>query len=1122
MNISCPTWFSTQFFAEDGVTPLANGRLMVYKAGTTDEAVTYDNAGVAQTNPRILDIAGRVELFVNVVYSYKFRWHHYDSTQPNGVGALVGEADNVYGAQFTTTAVPTVYSVNGQIGDVVLDASDVGALPAGGTAVDSDKLDGHDSTYFATDSALGGKVSKTGDYMSGAIVQQPLTNVSIINEVKSADGNSSVQTSVLNGSSNIGLISPNGITILEPNFIQARDTSGEKSTLSSDKITRTSGASDAILLIPFDVGTTKTLATTSDIPEQETKNLSTGLLTWSGTKFTLVDATHVAIASLTGQVVDTAGAITAVTYAGNANILDSFVGSTSNTYFSIDSTGALVQRSTYPTPTQLRAEIYVGFSVHAPVGTITSVIADPEVAFNEMSQVRDLLGALGIINKGVEISANGANLLINRSTGYFYDLGIGFATSTTDTSRKQINAGTGITFQYRTQNGTATSDLTSIECGFYDNGGTRTALTGTKYTNQRIYVSPTGLTRIAYGQVQYNSMALAIAGVSSEAYTPYPPFETNFSLVGILSVKSTATALNDATQCVFNRVSIFGESTGASSGSATTTLQQAYDNSTEPEILTDATRGALSLKRGSSADTDAVLEIINGAGDIVGTIKGNGDLTIGSLTYTPTGEFISAGDTHTSYLQLVTQNKSNAVGASTDIVVSNDLATDSTYYGDFGINSSTFTGTGSFQLANATYLYSSNGDLVLGSFTANDIRFVVNNQSTDAMLIDSNGRVNVSTSTATRAGLNIGAFGVVPSSPADGDIFKGAADSLKIRMATNTRTIPFLETAQSFTAAQTMTSTLAVTSTITGSSTVTGRALVLTQQANTPSGTTYTWTLTSGNALTLTLTSSTNNVTVTTASPTAGTMSFISTVGHASAARTVSLTQSGVTWIYGGVSYATTVNLGTTAISKKVLYEMYWVSTTVCMVERMASDDGITYLDNSITSQTKVGDLTIDKVATGTLFEVKNNGTSKAVISDTGLIVTNPVNINSGAGNSTYIQGRGGSASSLAWYVGKGNAGSDNVELAVSDNSTISLQTAGSTRMAVNATSITNSVATQCNAKIGTTGDLECPIIYYGPNGTQGNATTDNSWRTYVDASNNLITQRRVSGTWVTKQTITG
>lgn len=89
-----------------------------------------------------------------------------------------------------------------------------------------------------------------------------------------------------------------------------------------------------------------------------------------------------------------------------------------------------------------------------------------------------------------------------------------------------------------------------------------------------------------------------------------------------------------------------------------------------------------------------------------------------------------------TYEQFLIQNSNYGSNASVDYIVQNDLGTDTTYYGDFGMNSSGFKGDGSFHLPNAVYVQSANGDLVLGTSTANSIHFVVNNGFTDAMTID--------------------------------------------------------------------------------------------------------------------------------------------------------------------------------------------------------------------------------------------------------------------------------------------------------------------------------------------------------------------------------------------------
>lgn len=114
-------------------------------------------------------------------------------------------------------------------------------------------------------------------------------------------------------------------------------------------------------------------------------------------------------------------------------------------------------------------------------------------------------------------------------------------------------------------------------------------------------------------------------------------------------------------------------------------------------------------------------------------------LTLGTISYADTGVIYGAQGSLNGYVQDVVQNTNAGSAASADYVVSNNLGTALSYYGDFGINSSTFSGSGSLSLPNATYLYSANGDLVIGTYTANPIHFVVGNGATDAMSISATG-----------------------------------------------------------------------------------------------------------------------------------------------------------------------------------------------------------------------------------------------------------------------------------------------------------------------------------------------------------------------------------------------
>ena len=113
----------------------------------------------------------------------------------------------------------------------------------------------------------------------------------------------------------------------------------------------------------------------------------------------------------------------------------------------------------------------------------------------------------------------------------------------------------------------------------------------------------------------------------------------------------------------------------------------------------------------------------------------------GTLSYTDTNIFESSQTSVDSYAQKILQNTSNGSSASVDYIVSNDLGTSTTYFGDFGMNSSTYSGIGPFQLPSAVYLYSTNSDLVIGTKTAHHLRLVTNDNSADSMTIDPNGAV---------------------------------------------------------------------------------------------------------------------------------------------------------------------------------------------------------------------------------------------------------------------------------------------------------------------------------------------------------------------------------------------
>ena len=177
---------------------------------------------------------------------------------------------------------------------------------------------------------------------------------------------------------------------------------------------------------------------------------------------------------------------------------------------------------------------------------------------------------------------------------------------------------------------------------------------------------------------------------------------------------------------------------------------------------------ANNITSSSLTSIGALTSLTSGTVNINGSITASsttGALSYGTLTYPDTNIFANFTTNVNSYAQIILENTSTGNAASTDFIVSNNIGTAASYYGDFGINGSGFTGTGSLGLANAVYLYSANSDLTIGTLSSSPIHFVVNNSTTDAMTINANGSITASGNvTVSGTGFFMGG-GLSPTGP---------------------------------------------------------------------------------------------------------------------------------------------------------------------------------------------------------------------------------------------------------------------------------------------------------------------------------------------------------------------
>jgi hypothetical protein len=397
-----------------------------------------------------------------------------------------------------------------------------------------------------------------------------------------------------------------------------------------------------------------------------TVNSSTGVFEFTG--LSIASTTTFNVAPVKGWIVnDTTNPLSPqlyyVEYSGGTHTA-TYVTTATETWVYLTSGGTISQSNIELTEQQRRENIFLGKLGHANKTNIINAFSQPDFVLSPLSQLRDMFAPIGLINQGIYASANGSNLSFNTSAGYLHGLGINFAINTLSPNEIYVSGTSPCTFQYRTQTGGTASNTTFIDPTKWDVGGVVTSITGTKATNQRIYLVQNGIFRVQYGQTEYNQLTAAIEGIATEQFNTFSNFTNNGILIGVLSVLSTATNLSDTSKARFFFTSKFGETVGAAGGISTTTLQQAYNNSVTPEITTNSTLGPLSVKNGAGTADNVtnVFEGVNSGGTTTSFVRADGTISgtsISATTFNLAGSQIESA--WTSYVPVWTASGTNPV-----------------------------------------------------------------------------------------------------------------------------------------------------------------------------------------------------------------------------------------------------------------------------------------------------------------------------------------------------------------------------------------------------------------------------------------------------------------------------
>jgi len=297
-------------------------------------------------------------------------------------------------------------------------------------------------------------------------------------------------------------------------------------------------------------------------------------------------------------------------------------------------------------------------------------------------------------------------------------------------SQASLSVGTAATAGFATTAGSATSATTAT---------TSTNLAGGA-ANRVVYQTGAGATSFISAPVTVGTVLGWTGSVFDWVSAPAATTTANISGGAQYQIpfqSGVSTTVFNSNLTFNNGTNTFGTTnvtaTGAISGNAITSTTTLSGNTVSS--LNTVTAGT------SITATTSITGATIVANKAIAASATTGAFSYGTLSYTDTNIFDSYQTSANTYAQRIMQNTNSGSTASVDYIVSNNLGTATTYYGDFGMNSSTYTGVGPFQLPNAVYLFSTDSDLVVGTKTTHALRLVTNDNSADSMTINATGAV---------------------------------------------------------------------------------------------------------------------------------------------------------------------------------------------------------------------------------------------------------------------------------------------------------------------------------------------------------------------------------------------
>lgn len=357
---------------------------------------------------------------------------------------------------------------------------------------------------------------------------------------------------------------------------------------------------------------------------------------WDNTKFNIASWTAYVVDNFTDPANPT---YTKIEYAWATWVTPDFLATNTASYPVLTTAWTLTQLDHFPTTwSDLRNYIWLWAIVHSNninINAISQQISQNWVDL--VSTVQEFANNVWRITSWNAFYPASTDLTVAKSAWTTFSIWTNYKTNKTNpnisTDASQIPVSSII---YATRDWAYTTSSTVIPTS-WDNAWVVNNVASLKYTIQRMYYS-VGSAQVYFElwQKQYNSMADAIEWIDLDSVETSSTAQ-NLLFRGWLVVWENVTDLSNTARAKFLTANKFWDTSSVSGWivASTVWIQEAYENWTEPEILTNSTRWALTIRQWSWADTDNIYEGKNWAWTTTFSVDGNWDVVSNNL-YTKT------------------------------------------------------------------------------------------------------------------------------------------------------------------------------------------------------------------------------------------------------------------------------------------------------------------------------------------------------------------------------------------------------------------------------------------------------------------------------------------------------